>query len=98
MKNQLTHKGRKIGELRGKHLIKTGKQVVLFRNYDGFGLSKDVLDLIEDVTVHYQGKIYKARTEDFWSKGIRHSFMGDEQLILPRKYWTYKDRDQLTLI
>lgn len=98
MKNQLRHKGKAIGELRGKHLIKTGRQAQLYRIFDGFGISKDVLDLVEKITVHYQGKIYTTTPTMFWENGIPHNFMGDEQLILPRKFWSFKDKNQVELV
>lgn len=95
---KLYHKGKVIGELKGKHLYKKGGQVVLFRNLDGFGMSKDVLDLFYRVTLTYKGVGYTARSEDFWEHGIPYNFNGDEQLILPRSRFTYKNKDQGVLL
>ena len=95
---EFRHKGKVIGDLHGKTLIKRGRQVILFRVFDGFGISKDVLDLVNKIVCHYEGKVYTADVEDFWEKGIEYDFAGDKQLVLPRKFWAYQDKDQLSLI
>lgn len=73
-------------------LIKTGKQVVLYDKYDGFGIPVDVLRVVKGVEIHYKGVVYHASVEDFKKHGIPETydkgiFDKEEQYILPRKYW-----------
>lgn len=100
-KNQLVHKGKVVGRLAAddrRHLIKSGKQVMLFRIYDGFGMSVEVLEQVDRVTVHHNGISYTATTDEFWTHGIDHDFYGDKQKILPRKFWLSRDSNQITLV
>lgn len=87
-------------ELHGKldksgKLIKKGKQVVLFRAYDGFALPLDVLKRIKSVELHYEGTVYRADVETFKKHGLAHTFEDpdtyrrEEQLILPRRFFSY---------
>lgn len=74
-------------------LTKTGKQVVLYEVYDGFGIPVRVLDLVSSVEIHYENEVYNATPADFEKHGVEHTFTDpktlrrEEQLILPRKYW-----------
>lgn len=82
-------------------LIKKGKQVVLFENYDGFGVPIKVLEKIRGVEIHYKGKVYIATTDTFYNNGIEHTFQDpsnyrqEKQLILPRKFWDAPDQTRL---
>lgn len=76
-------------------LIKRGKEVVLFKIYDGFGIPVRVLDRIKTVEVHYKDETYIARVELFRVYGIKHTFGDEKQLILPRKYWLVASQEKL---
>ena len=95
---EFRHKGHIIGDLRGKTLYKKGRQVVLFRNFNGFGASKDTLDVVDRIVCSYEGKQYTASSEDFWTKGINWNDKGDAQLILPLQHWSLEDSRQTKLI
>lgn len=79
----------RIGALRDDGtLVKRGKQVVLFRLHDGFGVGLDVLNQVNAVEVHYHGETYTATRADFRKHGIIADYQGYEtQFILPRKFW-----------
>lgn len=82
-------------------LVKKGKQVVLFKNYDGFALPLYVLKIISSVEIHYGGKTYQASPDTFYKHGIEHTFEDprtfkqEKQLVLPRKYWNVPDQASL---
>lgn len=92
--------GKIVGELKDGDLIKRGKQVVLFRRYDGFGFSRKIIDTpeIKQIRVEYQDKTYTTTPMMFVTRGIPYSNGDDKQLILPRKWWAVKDDDQQTLL
>lgn len=78
------------GTIVGKSLIKRGKQVVLMRKMDGFGVSLSALKSqnFDRVEVHYLEKIYHATVDDFATKGIMYERPPyEKQVILPRRYW-----------
>lgn len=77
------------GILRDGTLIKQGKQVVLFKIYDGFAIPKEVAELpeVDRVQVHYEGDVYSAPIETFFNYGIPHKYKDEEQLVLSRKWW-----------
>jgi hypothetical protein len=89
--------GKRIGTVHKGTLIKSGKAVVLFRNYGGFGVPEEVLKnaFIHKVQVHYEGRTYEAHTDTFERKGIKyHQPPYEPQVILPRKYWSIEDSKQ----
>lgn len=97
---EITAFGKKIGTLQNGVLLKTGKQVVLFKKYDGFGFTRKVLldERIDQIEIHYEGKIYKTVPSQFFYYGVPYDDNGDQQLILPRKRWTIIDPAQTTLV
>lgn len=95
---EFRHKGKVIGDLKGKVLHKTGKQVVLFRQFNGFGASKDYLDVVDKIVCDYEGKRFTATSEDFFKHGINWKFQDDAQLILPLQFWSTQDAKQVRLI
>jgi hypothetical protein len=78
-------------------LVKTGKQVVLFKIYDGFGLPIEVLSSIKSVEIHYKGVIYTATPSMFYEHGIANRYQDESQLILPRKYFGTNNQTELNL-
>lgn len=84
---KLMHNGLVVGELDGRTLTKRGKQVQLFRMYNGFAVSVSLLDQVDTVIVHYQGRAYKATAQRFREQGIPHRYKFDDQLVLPRPFW-----------
>jgi hypothetical protein len=44
----LRYNGKKIGKLYGRKLIKQGRQAVIFRAMDGFGMPQDLVDDVLD--------------------------------------------------
>lgn len=96
----------RTSELHGKldrygKLTKRGKQVVLFRNYDGFGLPLSVLKTIKSLEIHYDGEVYTATPEDFYEHGIENDFKDtrtyhtEKQLVLPRRFFKRGNQEQL---
>lgn len=78
------------GSIVGKTLVKRGKQVVLMRKMDGFGVSLTALKSgsFTMVECHYLEKIYHATVDDFATKGIMYERPPyEKQVILPRRYW-----------
>ena len=92
--------GKIVGELKDGVLIKKGKQVVLFRNYDGFGLSKRILKNtgIKKISLEYSGTIYQTTPQVFIDHGITYTNRYDEQIVLPRKYWASTPNGQTSLV
>lgn len=94
--------GKKVGVLKDGVLTKKKSQVVLFKKYDGFAMSKQILDMpeIKKIVLEYaeDGKTYETTPLQFAQKGIDYDNYGDYQLVLPRKYWTQIDPNQATLI
>lgn len=79
-----------VGSISGKTLVKRGKQVILMRKMDGFGVSLEFLKSksFDAVEVHYDDKIYHANVDDFATKGILYERPPyEKQVILPRRYW-----------
>jgi hypothetical protein len=98
MSNNVMYRGRCIGSVEGDTLVKKGKQVQLYRVFDGFGLSSAVLDTFKDIRIEYEGKIYRATVELIKQKGVLKQFKEDLQYVVPRKYWVVEDPKQLSLI
>lgn len=97
---RLVVKGKTVGNLVGTTLVKTGKQVVKFHIYDGFGVAQHlILDpRVEKIRLHYGNKIYKASVGDFINHGIAyHKPLYEPQFILPIKFFTVMDAQQLTI-
>lgn len=92
--------GKIVGELKDGVLIKKGKQVVLFRNYDGFGLSTKILENtgIKKISLEYKGVLYQTTPQAFKELGITYKNKYDEQKILQRKYWASKPDGQISLL
>ena len=88
---KLTLHGKTIGQVEDGWLVKSGKQAVLFRNLNGFGVAKDAFRFFtKGVEIHYEGKIYRATLEDF-KQARTYDHLGYEpQKVLPMKYWTIK--------
>lgn len=94
----------------GKYFEKEGKKYFvanidekkLFRTYNGYGISKDILDAFSEhkltgVFIAYRliGKnmTYTASPSLFKSKGILVAYGGHEQYILPIKNWKVYAKD-----
>jgi hypothetical protein len=86
--------------MRDGKLVKTGKQIMLFRIYDGWGVSTEVLKRYRPthIQLYMEGEAYQASIDKFRQNGIRYNDSGDEQIILPRKHWEYKNLNQTQLI
>ena len=95
---EFRHQGHVIGDLKDKTLYKSGKQCVLFRQFNGFGASKDYLDVVDKIVCDYEGRRFTASSEDFFKHGINWTFQGDQQLILPLQFWSTQDVRQTSLI
>jgi hypothetical protein len=99
---RLTIKDKQIGNVVDGTLHKTGKQVVLFRNYDGFAITADVpypLLGVERVELTYEGKTYTAPISQFDAHGIRYKHPNYEaQVVLPRRFWIVRESNQTSLI
>jgi hypothetical protein len=79
-----------FGTISNKTLIKRGKQVILMRKMDGFGVSLSSLKFhsFDQVEIHYLDKMYHATVDDFATKGIMYERPPfEKQVILPRRYW-----------
>lgn len=107
------YNGKKVGIQEGRKLIKSGKQVVLFRMMDGFGMPRQLVEEslsrkaedddpsepIESVEIHYLGKIYRAPLAEFLRNG-KHYYRPpyEPQYILPRRFFSIEDPKQTRLI
>lgn len=85
------------GELIGDTLLKRGKQVVLFRIYDGFAVSNSHLNMpeLKRIRIEYEGSVYKATKDQFLKHGIPHKFGNEQQLVLPRRYFDNTNQERL---
>lgn len=94
------HLGKVIGTLESGVLSKKGKQAVLFRTFNGFGFSRKLLldSAIDQIEVHYEGKIYKTVPSEFFYHGAYYDDKGDGQLVLPLKWWAVSDPRQPVLL
>lgn len=74
----------KIGTIdKSGWLVKTGKQVVPFRMYQGFGIDKSALEFVKGVRIFYRGKEYSADVQTIKAKGIPYHKAGFEpQLVI----------------
>ena len=73
-------------------LIKRGKQVQKFWKYDGYGISEQDLNKLDQGVIlytQYDGVLY-AYKDTIRDKGIIHDFDGEKQYILPVKDWSVK--------
>lgn len=86
MNQRILINGRCVGDLVDGTLIKKGKQVQKMYAMDGFGLAKSLLDRyqIDDVELHYEGKVYEATISAIRRYGIPyHNPRYEPQLIVP---------------
>lgn len=69
-------------------LYKGGKAVVKFFQHDGYGLNVNDLHEVNGVLLDtkYDGRLY-APVSVLREHGIPHDFEGEQQLILPVKFW-----------
>jgi hypothetical protein len=69
-------------------LIKHGKQVQKFWMHDGYAVATEHLEQVRGVKLYtsYDGVLYAPRNV-FYQHGKEHNFKGEEQLVLPVKYW-----------
>ncbi len=97
----LKYRMKSVGELQHlnniRRLIKKGKQAVLFYKYDGFGISEALLDKFDQMEVEYQGQTYFATSDLFRKYGIEYIDRQDKQLILPRKWWDVRSKEQRSM-
>lgn len=109
-----SYNGKVIGILKDGKLIKSGRQAVLFKAMDGFGLPQDLVshnlnksvqlkepggEKINQIEIRHSGKIYQASTSDFLEHGIKyHRPPYEAQYILQRRFFTVRDTNQLTLV
>lgn len=92
--------GKSAGEIQGTTLLKRGKQVILFRNFDGFGIAEKILKdyPIEKIVIVYNNISYETTSERFLEKGIKyHKPPFEPQIILPRSYFQVIDKKQISL-
>lgn len=87
----------------GDTVWKKGKQVMLFRNLDGFGFSQSLIldETIEWVKLKYEGLVYTVNRSTFLSEGTMYTNPQpphDAQVILPRKFWLKTDPNQPSLL
>lgn len=85
---KMTASGKVVGDLVEGTLYKRGKQVVLFRNYDGFAIPEKIAKdpRVESVAIEYNGAVYSASIERWLTYGIRyHKEPYEPQIILRRK-------------
>lgn len=92
------YRGKYVGKLLNGCLFKKGKQVVLFRNFDGFGFSVGCLKDFDRVQLEHDHKVYKATVETIKEHGIEYKNGFDTQLVLPRKHWQVIDPMQRVLL
>lgn len=97
---QLMIDGKIVGELKDGVLVKKGRQVVLFRRYDGFGFTQKIVDTpgIQKILVNYNGVEYITSPAVLSAHGIRYDNHGEEQIVLPRKWWGTQNEEQLPLL
>lgn len=69
-------------------LVKKGKQVIKFWKHNGYAVAAQDLEKVRGVEIHseYDGHLF-ARREQFYQHGIPNNYNGEEQLVLPTKYW-----------
>lgn len=69
-------------------LVKRGKQVIKYWKYNGYAVREIDLDKVRGVKLYteYDRVIYADR-HVFYKHGIRNVYNGEEQLVLPVKYW-----------
>lgn len=77
-------------------LEKKGDAVVKFFKHDGYAVPVDDLDKVKGVLLHtrYDGILF-ASADCFRTYGIRNDFNGEEQLVLPVKYWDKTTQERL---
>lgn len=87
---EIVRQGKIVGTLENGVFTKTGKQVVLFKKYNGFGFSQEILSEypIKKIVVQYGQTEYITSPKSFYDHGIYYDDYGDKQLVLPRKWWT----------
>lgn len=69
-------------------LVKTGKQVQKFWKYNGYAVAENDLEKVRGVKLYTKDDgILFARREVFYQHGIKNIFNGENQLVLPVKYW-----------
>lgn len=69
-----------------------------FYQYEGFGISLGIFDILEkygikDINIVYQARIYPSTTDQFLVKGTQYEWKGDTQLILPIREMRPKKRN-----
>lgn len=76
------------GTMDGYDLVKKGKQVQKFWKYNGYAVKTNDLEKVRGVKLYtqYDGTLY-ARRDVFFKYGIANNYNGEEQLVLPTKYW-----------
>ena len=76
------------GKIIDNVLVKTGKQVQKFWKHKGYAVAVKDLEQVRGVEIHteYDGVLY-ARREQFYQHGIENVYNGEQQLVLPTKYW-----------
>ena len=94
---KLVISGKYTGDLIGSTLTKRGRQVVLFRAMDGFGLAKHLITnpRVKHIRLEYKGRLYKTTADQWLRHGIpfwRPPY--EPQLILPRRYFDIIDNRQ----
>lgn len=90
--------GKIIGDIESRVLVKKGKQVVLFKKYNGFAFSIATLGLFDTVYIHYGGNVYRATRMQIEHNGIPHSYGYDTQLVLPLSYFEIVSDKQSRLL
>ena len=94
--------GKDTGRIVGSTYIKSGRQVVLMKIFDGFGVSRHMLTnpRIKNIRIHYNGLVYKASSATYLLKGIPYTDKSgryEPQVILPRNQFDVVNADQTEL-
>ena len=76
------------GTIQDNILVKRGKLVVKFFKHNGYAVPVKDLEQVRGVKLYtkYDGILYADR-HVFHQHGLWNDFKGEEQLILPVKYW-----------
>lgn len=101
MDHKLIVNGRYVGDLINGTLIKKGKQVQKMYAMDGFGIASQILDEndIEEVQLHYEGKVYEATIREVRRYGIPYKHPRfEKQIIMPAARFRVRTAGQLRLV
>jgi len=93
--------GKTVGRIVGNKFVKTGRQAVLFKRHNGFGVAREILDSYDFdwLEVHYDGIVYTVDKPTFMRHGKGINIDGYEpQVVLPKRYWSCHSERQTSLL